>query len=133
MRTRAFVAIVMMGMLFAGLSAPGWACSAYHQTIGSDPNMGVDLVCLMHVKKQESKSVLILQGESYYFCSDVCKNTFVKDPFRYAQRYEEILKNDTSMPLMGGLPSDWWLPTAAAAYLAGVGMLVMFGLKRPGA
>jgi len=45
--------------------------------------MAKDPVCGMTVKEEGLKS--IHNGETYYFCSDFCKNLFEKEPERYAE------------------------------------------------
>jgi len=44
--------------------------------------MAKDLICGMTVKEEKGLR-LEYQGQTYYFCSDFCKNLFEKDPERY--------------------------------------------------
>lgn len=42
-----------------------------------------DPVCKMIIEKQNAISVLEYKGETYYFCSEDCKEAFQKDPEKY--------------------------------------------------
>lgn len=43
----------------------------------------VDPVCGMRIKKREAAATLEHEGETYYFCSESCKEEFIKDPMKY--------------------------------------------------
>ena len=48
-----------------------------------------DPVCGMEVDEKLAAAAgrkLEYQGKAYYFCSDECKETFEKDPARYAKK-----------------------------------------------
>jgi YHS domain-containing protein len=42
-----------------------------------------DLVCKMIIEKEEAKATLEYKGETYYFCSQECKEEFLKNPEKY--------------------------------------------------
>jgi YHS domain-containing protein len=48
----------------------------------TDPNAVLDPVCKM-VKTDEWTETAESHGETYYFCSPVCKESFEKDPHKY--------------------------------------------------
>jgi YHS domain-containing protein len=48
-----------------------------------------DPVCGMTVKKSEAKATYDYKGTTYYFCSDGCKESFVKDPEKYLAKAEK--------------------------------------------
>jgi Cu+-exporting ATPase len=43
----------------------------------------VDPVCGMRIRKREAVATLEHEGETYYFCSEMCKEEFIKDPMKY--------------------------------------------------
>ncbi|MEW5901019.1 MAG: YHS domain-containing protein [Acidobacteriota bacterium] len=49
----------------------------------------IDPVCGMTVKKAQAKATFEYKGETYYFCSEGCKNTFMKEPEKYLQKAAE--------------------------------------------
>ena len=46
--------------------------------------MAKDPVCGMSVDERSAKFKLGHMGKTYYFCSQMCKTTFDKNPMRYA-------------------------------------------------
>jgi Cu+-exporting ATPase len=40
----------------------------------------------MDVDEQSAAATTEYEGDTYYFCSEVCKNKFVADPERYVSR-----------------------------------------------
>ena len=42
-----------------------------------------DPVCKMIIEKEEAKATLEYKGETYYFCSQECKEEFLKNPEKY--------------------------------------------------
>ena len=48
-----------------------------------------DLACGTKVKKSEAKVSYEYKGKTYYFCSEQCKEKFVKDPEKYIKEGEE--------------------------------------------
>ena len=44
--------------------------------------MNVDLACV-DVKVDDKTQRVAYNGSTYYFCSDDCKNAFLKDPQKY--------------------------------------------------
>jgi Cu+-exporting ATPase len=49
--------------------------------------MNKDPVCGMEVDPVETRYISDHQGQTYYFCSAVCKQRFDQNPERYARRY----------------------------------------------
>jgi len=44
-----------------------------------------DPVCRMKIKRNHPAARSDYQGKAYYFCSDLCRDRFVRDPARYAR------------------------------------------------
>lgn len=42
------------------------------------------------LKKSEAKSTYEHEGMTYYFCCDMCKEEFIKDPEKYTQKRDEM-------------------------------------------
>ncbi len=42
-----------------------------------------DLVCGMAVSENAAKVKLVYQGQTYYFCSTLCKQMFEREPQKY--------------------------------------------------
>lgn len=53
-----------------------------HNTEKADPNAILDPVCKM-TKTDAWTETTESHGETYYFCSPVCKESFEKDPHKY--------------------------------------------------
>jgi YHS domain-containing protein len=47
-------------------------------------DMAKDPVCGMNVDEKTAKLKSDYMGKTYYFCSQMCKTTFDKDPAKYA-------------------------------------------------
>ena len=45
--------------------------------------MFFDVVCGMELPKSKAKHPSVYRGETYYFCSQSCKNHFDSDPQKY--------------------------------------------------
>ena len=45
----------------------------------TDDNIAIDPVCLMTVEKDKAHSTSQYKGETYYFCSLMCKERFDKE------------------------------------------------------
>lgn len=45
-----------------------------------------DPVCGMQVDEKQAKAKAEHQGQTYYFCSDQCKQRFEKNPQQFAKR-----------------------------------------------
>ena len=43
----------------------------------------IDPVCGMTVDQHISKIVATIQGQTYYFCAEGCRQTFIADPQKY--------------------------------------------------
>lgn len=48
--------------------------------------MAKDPVCGMQVNEASASAKTEYGGKTYYFCSPVCKTTFVRDPEAYASK-----------------------------------------------
>lgn len=53
-----------------------------------DPSTAIDPVCGMTVDTATAEYRSFHDGGTYYFCSAGCKQTFDKDPAKYAGRQE---------------------------------------------
>ena len=51
--------------------------------------MAIDPVCGMTVQEDAAKGVSEYKGQSYYFCSPVCKKKFDADPEKYLNRMND--------------------------------------------
>jgi YHS domain-containing protein len=51
-------------------------------------HMTRDHVCDMDVDERTATATTEYAGDTYYFCSDSCKNKFVADPEKYVSRTE---------------------------------------------
>jgi len=45
----------------------------------------VDPVCNMDLSKMRGKFAYDFEEETYYFCSELCKDRFAKEPKKYAK------------------------------------------------
>lgn len=48
--------------------------------------MPTDPVCKMQISAQDAEAESEYKGRTYYFCSEDCKESFDKDPIRYAEK-----------------------------------------------
>lgn len=48
-----------------------------------------DPVCGMEVRTEDAAATEVHEGRTFYFCSQGCRDTFVKDPHRYGHAVEE--------------------------------------------
>lgn len=48
--------------------------------------MLMDVVCGMEIKQETAKATTTYKGETYYFCSPVCKNQFKENPDKYLKK-----------------------------------------------
>jgi Cu+-exporting ATPase len=46
----------------------------------------VDPVCMMDLKDLHGKFAYEFEDETYYFCSEMCKDRFAKEPHKYAKK-----------------------------------------------
>ena len=51
--------------------------------LSKSSNKAQDPVCLMKVEKSENALNYEYKGETYYFCSEGCREEFRKDPEKY--------------------------------------------------
>lgn len=54
-------------------------------TKSAGSSMVKDPVCGMNTKANEAAASMEYQGETYYFCSQKCHDTFMQDPARYSR------------------------------------------------
>ena len=52
--------------------------------------MAIDPVCGMEVDDATAASQLQYEGETFYFCSEECKNEFTDDPESFLEEEEEL-------------------------------------------
>jgi Cu+-exporting ATPase len=57
-----------------------------YQLGGAVGEMAKDPICGMNVNDKTTKFRSEHEGVSFYFCSAGCKNTFDRDPHRYAHK-----------------------------------------------
>jgi YHS domain-containing protein len=46
----------------------------------------VDPVCMMDLSAMHGKLAYDFEDETYYFCSELCKDRFAKEPHKYAKK-----------------------------------------------
>jgi YHS domain-containing protein len=51
--------------------------------------MAVDPVCNMGVDENTAKYKSEYQGKNYYFCMEMCKKAFDKNPLKYIQQSQK--------------------------------------------
>ena len=56
--------------------------------------MAKDPICGMNVEEKTAKFKSEYKGKTYYFCSQMCKTTFDKDPAKYAGSSSEHSMHD---------------------------------------
>src|SRR5262245_647228 len=47
--------------------------------------MAIDPVCKMHVDEKKAAATSEYKGKTYYFCAQICKTKFEKEPDRYTK------------------------------------------------
>ncbi|MBI5935761.1 MAG: YHS domain-containing protein [Chloroflexi bacterium] len=52
---------------------------------GAGQSFEIDPVCEMKVKLQNPPAKIVFQGRTYYFCSDLCRRLFEREPMKYIQ------------------------------------------------
>ncbi len=62
-----------------------------HNVHSEDEGLAVDPVCGMKVKKEDAKFTHVHNDKTYYFCSEECKDKFVKAPGNYVRADEGIV------------------------------------------
>ena len=48
----------------------------------------IDPVCEMKVNPQNPPAKIVFQGQTYYFCSDLCKRLFEREPGKYIEKLQ---------------------------------------------
>ncbi len=56
-----------------------------------EDGMTVDPVCGMKIKKEDAKFTLVHNDKTYYFCTEECKDKFVKAPGNYIRADEDAI------------------------------------------
>lgn len=56
-----------------------------------EADTAVDPTCGMKIKKSEAKINYEYEGKTYYFCSEECKEKFVKEPEKYIKKEAEAV------------------------------------------
>ncbi len=46
--------------------------------------MAKDPVCGMEVDEKKAVARFVYEGQTYYFCTDACRQAFERDPEKYA-------------------------------------------------
>ena len=55
---------------------------------GTGQSFEIDPVCEMKVNLQNLPAKIVFQGQTYYFCSDLCKRLFEREPAKYIEELE---------------------------------------------
>jgi len=56
-------------------------------TMAKDPaKCDVDPVCNMDLSGMHGKFAYDFEDETYYFCSELCKDRFAREPHKYAKK-----------------------------------------------
>jgi YHS domain-containing protein len=55
-------------------------------------NTVIDPVCGMSVNPKTTEIVVTIEGQTYYFCAEGCRQTFVKTPKKYLEPRPEKKK-----------------------------------------
>ncbi len=58
--------------------------------MASHAHMTRDHVCDMDVDEKTAAARMEYEGDTYYFCSEECKNKFATDPDSYVSRKQSI-------------------------------------------
>ncbi len=53
--------------------------------------MPKDPVCKMEISREDAAAKSEYKGNTYYFCSEECKESFEKQPDRYAERAKKAV------------------------------------------
>ena len=56
--------------------------------------MATDPVCGMRIPKATAAAISVYKGETYYFCSALCKRLFDREPEKYLQEAERQKERD---------------------------------------
>ena len=103
------MATLCFGLLIAGCQqAQEQPAEQASQTMTEDTGEQmamVDPVCGMKVT-EDSEWTAEYEGETYYFCSEQCRDTFNEDPATYvAKMHEEMMKEEPGedMPMKEGM------------------------------
>lgn len=115
---RAWMALVAVATLCLGLAVAG--CQQAQETPpaeqagetmmqeGEEQMAMVDPVCGMEVSK-DSEWTAEYEGETYYFCSEQCRDTFMAEPGTYMQQmHDKMMKEGSTedMPMEEGMHGD---------------------------
>lgn len=52
---------------------------------GAGQSFVIDPVCEMKVNPENPPAKTLYQGQTYYFCSDLCRRLFEREPAKYVQ------------------------------------------------
>lgn len=72
-------------LVLAGL----WWLARNQQRLGGGAGYAIDPVCGMQVQIANAAARSVHDGETFYFCSDRCRQRFDVDPGRYSERAAE--------------------------------------------
>jgi YHS domain-containing protein len=57
----------------------------FHNIHEVNAKMVLDVVCKMDINEKTAKLKSEYKGKTYYFCASMCKQTFDKNPEKYAK------------------------------------------------
>lgn len=78
-----YLAVKAEGQKMGGMMGQGMMQGRMMHGQAADPAKAVDPVCGMSVDKASAKWKSEYQGSTYYFCSEVCKTMFDKEPAKH--------------------------------------------------
>lgn len=55
---------------------------------GAGQSFEIDPVCEMKVNSENPPAKTLYQGQTYYFCSDLCKRLFEREPAKYIEKLQ---------------------------------------------
>ncbi|KGE71756.1 YHS domain-containing protein [Spirochaeta lutea] len=48
--------------------------------------MALDPICNMEFEEEKAVATAVYEGKNYYFCSEACKNEFLRTPWKYESK-----------------------------------------------
>ncbi len=123
--TFSFNYTMVLNIVFLGVAAVVYWTYRNRERFGAGGNYAKDPVCGMQVERDNPGATTEHDNRTVYFCSDRCKEKFVKDPAKYdvgAPASSQMDDSEVTDPVCG-MSID---PTTAAAHLTHDGHDVAF-------
>jgi uncharacterized membrane protein YraQ (UPF0718 family)/YHS domain-containing protein len=89
------------------------------ERLGGGRGTAIDPVCGMQVETASAPARLVVDGETYFFCSDRCRRRFEESPARYVRAAGEGAGATGRGPLRSGVSSSGGPPPAGGPSTAG--------------